>query len=467
MWKYKFIWFTASIILIMLFSISGCKSFRKRKPNIILFFSDDAGYADFGFQGNSKYRTPNLDKLASEGVKFTDGYVTASVCSPSRAGLMTGRYPQRFGHYTNLPGKPDPNVPDSVRGLPLSQITMADLLKKNGYVTGIIGKWHLGREPRFLPYNRGFDEFFGIPGGGSRYFYPESLKYLDCNYKDITKDSLPYLTDAFGNEAVDFIERHKNEPFFLYLSFNAPHTPLQAPDSLIGLFDADFRTGVRKKNAAMTTSLDENIGKVLSKLDELGLTENTLIVFTNDNGGAMPYNASLNDPLRGTKGTFLEGGIRVPFIMKWPKHIEPGIVYYYPVSTLDLLPTFLAAAGGKLPGDRDYPGVDLLPYLNGKNKERPHKILFWRNVYRKAVRKDDWKLVITPYGKRWLFNLDNDIGETTDLFQEHPEVAADLLSELHQWESENVEPIWVVDTIWRSHSNRRYDQKIVNLFKRD
>ncbi len=454
------------IVLVAVFSVTSCKK-RGRKPNIILFFSDDAGYADFGFQGNSKYHTPNLDKLASEGVKFTDGYVTASVCSPSRAGLMTGRYPQRFGHYTNLPGKPDPNVPDSIRGLPLNQITMAELLRQNGYATGIIGKWHLGTEPHFLPYNRGFDEFFGIPGGGSQYFYPKSLKSLACNYKDITKEPLPYLTDAFGNEAVGFIERHKDEPFFLYLSFNAPHTPLQAPDSLIDLFDADFRTGVRKKNAAMTTSLDKNIGKVLRKLDELVLTENTLIVFANDNGGAMPYNASLNDPLRGTKGTFLEGGIRVPFLMKWPKHIDSGTVYNYPVSTLDLLPTFVAVAGGDLPDDRDYPGVNLIPYLTGNNKERPHEVLFWRNVYRKAVRKGDWKLVITPYGKRWLFNLSNDIGETTDLFQEHPEIATDLLSELKQWEAKNIEPIWVVDTIWRKHSSRRYNQNIVDMFKRD
>ncbi len=453
------------IILIAGFSVTGCK--KERKPNIILFFSDDAGYADFGFHGNSKYRTPNLDKLASEGVMFTNGYVTASVCSPSRAGLMTGRYPQRFGQYTNLPGKPDPNVPDSVRGLPLTELTIADLMKQNGYATGIIGKWHLGSEPHFLPHNRGFDEFFGIPGGGSQYFYPKSLKSLACNYKDITKDSLPYLTDAFGNEAVGFIERHKDEPFFLYLSFNAPHTPLQAPDSLINVFDADFRTGVRKKNAAMTTSLDENIGKVLRKLDELGLTDNTLIVFANDNGGAMPYNASLNDPLRGTKGTFLEGGIRVPFLMKWPKHIMQGTVYNYPVSTLDLLPTFIEAANGRLPRDRNYFGVNLIPFLNGENSERPHEVLFWRNVYRKAVRKGDWKLVITPYGQRWLFDLKNDISETKDLFQQYPEIAADLLSELHQWESKNIEPIWVVDTIWRKHSSRRYDQNIVNKFKRD
>ena len=435
------------------------------QPNLIILFSDDAGYADFGFQGSRKFRTPRLDELAQSGVRFTSGYVTASVCSPSRAGMLTGRYQQRFGHELNLPGRADPAVPDSARGLPLTERTIADLLKEAGYTTGLIGKWHLGLEDHFHPTRRGFDEFFGMRRGSGPYFTGRN-NTIESGMTPVPADSLDYLTDEFGDQAVDFIERHQDEPFFLFLSFNAPHTPMHAREDYLAEDGPRFQTPVRSKNAAMTRSLDENIGKVLDKLEQLGLRENTLIVYANDNGGAMPYNGSLNAPLRGAKGTALEGGNRVPFLISWPGTIPAGAVFDEPVSTLDILPSFMAAAGADLPTDRTYDGVDLLPFLTGTVEGAPHDTLFWKMQWGAAVRAGDWKLVRTPRQEYWLFNLSEDISESNNLAVEEPEITSALRRSLEAWESEHPEPIWVINEMWHARTLERYDQSIVDGYIR-
>ena len=435
-------------------------------PNLIILFSDDAGYADFGFQGSEAIRTPQLDRLAASGVRFTNGYVTASVCSPSRAGMLTGRYQQRFGHELNLPGKEDPAVPDSARGLPLTELTIADWLSDAGYVTGLVGKWHLGLEDHFHPTRRGFDEFFGMRAGSGPFWSGRNLG-VERGMERVHPDSLDYLTDEFGSQAVDFIQRHRDGPFFLYVSFTTPHTPMQPrPDLLPEELDR-FRTEVRAQYAAMMHSLDDNIGRIVEALDAQGLRENTLIFFANDNGGAMPFNGSLNAPLRGAKGTSLEGGNRVPFLMSWPGTIPAEGVRDEPVITLDVLPTFLAAAGVDLPTDRSFDGADLLPLMTGTSNAAPHDTLFWKMQWGAAVRAGDWKLVRTPAGEHWLFNLDNDLSETTDLAAAEPERTATMRRSLESWESTHPAPIWLINNAWHARTLERYDQTVVDGFVRN
>ncbi|MDA0684644.1 MAG: sulfatase [Bacteroidetes bacterium] len=443
----------------------GCTS-DTPPPNLIILFSDDAGYADFGFQGSEFMQTPYLDQLAASGARFTSGYVTASVCSPSRAGLLTGRYQQRFGHELNLPGKPDPAVPDSLRGLPLSERTIADWLADAGYATGLIGKWHLGLEDRFHPQQRGFQEFFGLRAGSGPYFTGLNSR-VENGTTPVSADSLDYLTDEFGNRAAEFIARHRDEPFFLFLSFTTPHTPMQAREDYLAQDSARFETDVRAKYASMTRSLDDNIGKVLETLDLFDLRENTLVFFANDNGGAMPFNGSLNAPLRGAKGTALEGGNRVPYILSWPGRIPADLVSDDPVSTLDILPTFLAAAGVELPTDRSFDGVDLMPHLNGQTASAPHDTLYWKMQWGAAIRAGDWKLVRTPDGQHWLFDLANDLSESTDLSSLEPERTTALRKSLEAWESTHPDPIWLIDEGWHARTLERYDQSVVEGYVRN
>ncbi|MCH2111283.1 MAG: sulfatase [Planctomycetes bacterium] len=433
-------------------------AFAQDRPNVVILFTDDAGYADFSFQGSDSHHTPRIDSIAENGVRFTQGYVSASVCSPSRAGLLTGRYQQRFGHESNLPGAPDEAVPNALRGLPLSEKTIADYLKEEGYATGLIGKWHLGMEDHFHPTQRGFDEFFGMRKGSSPYLQGKD-RPIECNYKEVSEEELPYLTDAFGDEAAEFIHRHHAQPFFLFLSFNAPHTPLHAREDYLEEAKEEFKTKKRAINAAMTRSLDENVGKVLDALDSHDLTENTLVFFLNDNGGAMPYNASSNKPLRGAKGTCLEGGIRVPFVFQWPKEIYPGSVEERPVMSLDILPTVMRSVGAPLPDEASIDGVDLIPFLTGGWAYQvmlPHEYMYWRLNWAAAIRAGDWKYVRTPSDEEWLFDLKGDPGETVDLASTHPKVFADLKSKLAVWEASLAQPIWVTADRWREHSLQRY-----------
>lgn len=456
-------------VLSLLFLTPGCGSppaaREPRKPNFVLILSDDAGYADFGFQGSATHATPHVDSIANDGIRFAQAYVTSSVCSPSRAGMLTGRNQQRFGHEYNLPGVADPAVPNRMRGLPLTETTVADLLKQQGYATGLVGKWHLGQHASFHPQKRGFDEFWGIVGGSSPYLTGSAKAVVDGD-TPVPAESLPYLTDAIGDRAAAFVEKHRDEPFFLYVAFNAPHTPLEAREADLAELRPQFETKARAVNAAMTRALDENVGKVLAAIDRAGIAEDTLVVFANDNGGAMPYSAALNSPLRGTKGTFLEGGIRVPMAMRWPARLPAGTTYAYPVSTLDLLPTMVAAAGGRLPIDREYDGLDLVPHLTGAVKERPHRMLYWRIDGGAAIRQDDWKLVRTPDRRHWLFDLSRDVSETTDLTSAHPGLAQELRAALEAWEATLAPPIWRTGKEWEDHSLIRYDQSAVDGFVR-
>ncbi len=454
------------LLLVAISFVAASCSPAPQSPNLIILFSDDAGYADFGFHGSDLIRTPHLDRLASSGVQFSNGYVTASVCSPSRAGLMTGRYQQRFGHELNLPGKPDPTVPDSMRGLPLSERTIADWLSDAGYATGLIGKWHLGLEDHFHPINRGFDEFFGMRKGSGPY-YTGRNQTIEDGMTRVHADSLDYLTDEFGTRAIDFIDRNQEDPFFLFVSFTTPHTPMHAPEAMMPEERPRFETQVRARYSAMMRSLDDNVGRILEALDTRGLRENTLIFFANDNGGAMPFNGSLNAPLRGAKGTALEGGNRVPFVMSWPGTVPGNRIVHDPVITLDILPTFLAAAGAPMPADRTLDGADLMPLLTGVSETAPHDTLFWKMQWGAAVRAGKWKLVRTPSEEHWLFNLDEDVAEANDLSEDHPEILERLRSSLEAWETTHPAPIWLIDDGWHARTLERYDQTVVDGFVRN
>jgi len=425
---------------------------QARQPNVIVIVADDLGYADLGFQGGKDIPTPRIDALAASGVRCTSGYVSGPYCSPTRAALFTGRYQQRFGHEFN----PGGNADDS--GLPVSQVTLADRLKKAGYATGLVGKWHLGSKPKFHPLKRGFDEFYGFLGGQHTYFAEQTGTILRGTEIIHEKD---YLTDAIARESVAFIERHKAKPFFLAVSYNAVHTPMDATDNLLARF-AHIDHPMRRKYAAMLTAMDEAVGRLVDTLKAHDLQENTLIAFISDNGGpTMPgttVNASINAPLRGSKRTTLEGGIRVPFVLSWKGTLPAGKTYEQPVIQLDIAPTALAAAGIAVPGDGSIEGVDLLPYLTGKKDDAPHKALFWRLGGQMAIRQGNWKLVrhdaavdtpgevsrgpspkLSPVR---LYDLSSDIGETRDLATEHPEKVKELMAAWNDWNSGNIAPLW-------------------------
>lgn len=421
----------------------------QEKPNIVLLFSDDAGYADFGFQGSKTMKTPNLDALAKRGVKFKQGYVSDPTCGPSRAGLITGRYQQRFGYEeNNVPGFMSENsAADGIEmGLPLDQKTIGDYLQSRGYKTAFYGKWHLGGADRFHPTKRGFDEFYGFRGGARDYFPYESTprevqNKLEEGFGHFEEHE-GYLTDVLADKAVQFIEQNKAEPFFVFLSFNAVHTPMDAKPEDLKQFPN--LSGNRQKVAAMTLALDRASGQVLDKLAELGLDKNTLVVFTNDNGGPTDKNASSNYPLSGTKSNHLEGGIRVPFLMSWPGVIKENTNYPHPISTMDLLPTFFAAAKGNVDTLLDLDGVNLLPYVRGKNQARPHQRLFWKKDARAVVRDGDWKLIRYPDRPAELYNIADDERELNNLAALYPEKVRKMYKLIFQWESTLERPRWLL-----------------------
>ena len=414
------------------------------KPNVVLIVADDAGYADFGFQGSTQMQTPHLDRLAREGVAFTDAHVTASVCSPSRAGLMTGRYQQRFGY--------EANNPPADHGLDPGEVTLGEALQRQGYATAAFGKWHLGAAPRYHPFEQGFDEFYGILGGGRSYFpYPEG--------RDVSRDRAVmrgrkrveldgYFTDAIGEQAVRFIEEYRrDEPFFAYVSFTAPHTPMQAKAEDLKRFQGHPRQTL----AAMMWAMDRAVGRILKTLEQYGLDENTLVVFTNDNGGAH-FNQSINDPLKGAKGSEFEGGTRVPFVLRWPGRLEGGRVYDGLVSTMDIFATAYESAGGSGSPGKPLDGVNLLPYLTGERAGVPHDRLFWRKEDHASARVGSWKLVrLNDYGAV-LYNLKNDVGEVVDLKEEYPSSFERVQKQLQKWETELVTPRWHESDAWREVS---------------
>ena len=430
--------------LIAILSLLAASSFAAEKPNILLIVGDDMGYADVGFHGCKDIPTPNLDALAKSGVRFTSGYVTGPYCSPTRAAMLTGRYQTRFGHEFNPAG--------GTAGMPVSETTIADRLKTAGYATGLVGKWHLGNQESMQPQKRGFDEFFGFLGGAHSYFQVGGILR---GTTPVTE--LDYTTDAFGREAVSFIDRHKSQPWFLYLAFNAVHTPMNATDDRLAKFP-DIADKQRRTYDAMMLAMDDAIGKVRQKLVDTGLEQNTLVFFIGDNGGpTMPgvtVNGSRNEPLRGSKRTTLEGGVRVPFLISWPGRVKPD-VSDHPVNQLDLSATTLAAAGLEPKPEWKLDGVDLLPFVTGATKGTPHEALYWRFGQQMAIRMGDYKLVRydgnadTLTGKRGqpvtpakLYNLATDIGETKDLAPTEPDKVKELQAKWDAWNTANVKPLW-------------------------
>lgn len=417
-------------------SFSAAEVLAKRRPNIIVIVSDDHGYAEIGVQGCKDIPTPNIDSIARNGVRFTSGYVSCPVCSPTRAGLITGRYQQRFGHEFN-PGPAGQASEDF--GLPLTETTLASRLKSAGYTTGIVGKWHLGYSEKYWPLERGFDEFFGFLGGAHSYMDSASDRANPIMRGSRKVEEKEYLTDAFAREAVAFIERHRQRPFFLYLAFNAVHSPLQAPQKYLDRF-SEISDPKRRTFAAMLSAMDDAIGRVLETVRKNGLEEDTLIFFLSDNGGPTAQISSRNDPLRGFKGDVYEGGIRVPFLVQWKGRIPAGRVYEKPVISLDIVPTALAAAGVKA-GNAKFDGVNILPYLIG-SRGTPHEALYWRFGSQYAIRKGNWKLVKIGGGQPELYDLAADIGEKIDLAAQKPEKVKGLDAQLMKWNSELAEPLW-------------------------
>lgn len=423
------------------------------KPNLLVIMVDDMGYNDVGFNGCEDIPTPNIDKIASNGIKFTSGYTTFAVCSPSRAGFITGRYGQRFGYERNPLYRPDdPNM-----GLTQDEMTIAESLSDVGYTCGVIGKWHLGANPGHHPLNRGFDEFFGHLGGGHQYF-PEELIYEDSyavheesksyrtwimkNHDHVKTEK--YLTDEFSDEALRFVEKYKDEPFFLFLSYNAPHGPLQATEKYLSRFK-DIKDTKRKTYAAMVSAVDDGVGMLLDKLAKLNLMENTLIFFLSDNGGPEEHNGSDNGELRAGKGSVYEGGFRVPFALQWKGTIEPGM-FHNPVSSMDIFATISALSGSPVKPDKPLDGKNLLPYIRGDKQGSPHEAIYLRqyDAKRFAVRQGDYKLVTLENAAiKELYNLEEDISELNNIAADYPEKLNEIDSLRKAWNEELIRPTFL------------------------
>ena len=428
----------AACLLALLLSFHAIDSAAADKPNIVIIVGDDCGYNEFSFQGGS-IPTPRIDSIAEGGVRLTQGYVTAAVCSPSRAGLLTGRYQQRFGHHGNLPFRKI-----EITGLPVTETLLPAALKPAGYRSIAIGKWHLGWDPKFRPCQRGFDDFYGFLHGSRTYFPVENAPYqtqLMLDRESAGADNFAYITDEFGERAAAYIDRYKDQPFFLYLAYNATHSPQDATPE-------DMKVSGNKRIPAMTRALDRSVGKVLDALDRNHLTANTFVVFISDNGGENKHN---NDPLRGYKRDMYEGGIRVPFAIRWPQQIPAGSTLEQPVIALDLFTTALSIAGIELPKDapseKSIDGVNLIPYLTGKLTTRPHQTLFWTYGESWAVRDGDLKLVLNRghRGDPELFDLSRDLAEKKDLATAQPADVARLKSLLETWKATHKPSPWGKD----------------------
>ena len=426
--------------MVFTFAAFGQSNLQKKqmigKPNIVIILADDQGNADVGFQRSpSTMATPSIDKIAASGVVFTNGYASAYVCAPTRAGLMTGRYQQRFGFYT---------ANDSRAGMPLSELTLADILQKEGYRTGIFGKWHLGLEKPYHPLNRGFQDFYGFLGHGGHDYYNFTCteeKDYECIVRNFTPVSDEgYLTDILAKEACSFIKTNseKKNPFFLYLPFNAVHAPLQAPEEDIKRFNTGNRD--RDIQMAMIYRMDIAVGEVMKTLKSEGVYENTLIFYFSDNGGAKATSAN-NLPLRDFKQSVYEGGLRVPFVMSWPARIKPSVCKE-PVISLDIMHTICEVLDIKLPTDRIYDGKSILPAIEGKLKQPLHEELFWDGAENRwAVRQGKWKLVFDKKAKLELYDLEKDLSESNDLSVQNPEKTSELKLKYEKWRAEMKTPM--------------------------
>lgn len=432
---------SATLLLGLLLSVQAYAA--DARPNILIILSDDQGYSDTGFQGSKDIPTPHLDRLASEGLRCTNGYASHPFCSPTRAGLMTGRYQQRFGHERN----PLYDPADHREGLPVAEKLLPAFLGEAGYVTGWIGKWHLGAAPEFSPLKRGFSETFGFIGGG--HHYQDWKTDVRDEYRvPIERNGQPvevtkHLTVAFGDEAADFITRHRAEPWFLYLAFNAPHSPHEPTAERLEKF-AGIADPKRRKYAAQVSLMDDAIGAALSALRESGQEKRTLVFFFSDNGGPIgpSGNGSVNAPLRAGKGAVYEGGIHVPFVVSWPGTLPAGKSYNPPVSSLDVFATALAAVGAPMPTDRKYDSVNLLPFLSGEKSGPPHDRLYWRSGPQLAELDGTSKLVRYRGRPDELYDLSADLAETKDLASDHDGETGRLASALDAWNGELIDPVF-------------------------
>lgn len=462
----------------------------QRPPNIILIVADDLGINDLTATGtgvaNGLVPTPNIDALAHEGAQFDTGYAGSATCSPSRAALMTGRYPARFGfEYTAVPKAFARNLADPVEGrlhqpiyhpereaemptledmgVPEDQVTIAELLKGKGYRTLHVGKWHLGESPRMRPETQGFDESLGIMFGAGKFLSEDDPDVVNAklDYDPIDRflwifgtDAVQknggqrfhvgeYMTDYYTHQAIAAIDANRNRPFFLYLAYNAPHTPLQAKRADYEALSAikDHKTRVY---GAMIRALDRGVGEVVAALKQKGLDDNTLIIFTSDNGGAWYLGLpGINEPYRGWKATFFEGGIRVPFLMRWPGQIAPGQRVAMPAHHLDFFGTAAALAGAELPADRKMDTVNLLPFVTGTPAAQQERTLFWRSGDYKVVRQGQWKLQVAGKPRKaWLFDLATDPTEKVNLADRNPERVKAMKALLAAHDREMPKPIW-------------------------
>lgn len=411
-----------------------------QKPNVVVMVIDDAGYADFGFMGCRDLRTPNLDLLAKDGIVFSDGHVTASVCSPSRAGLLTGRYQQRFGY--------ECNEGDQYSGLDAGEVTIAQVLQTNGYKTAGFGKWHIGYQKDQQPIPKGFEYFYGFLAGSRSYFYRPDRDDRPGNARAIQENGVQvafegYLTDVLAEKASGFIRNNKDHSFFIYWAPNAVHTPMEASPADLALFTGH----PRQRLAAMTHALDRGIGQLISALKEAGVYENTLIFFLSDNGGAHD-NESANYPLKGFKGNKYEAGHRVPFVVSWPAEINGGNAFEGLSSSLDIFPTILDATGSTNGLTKSLDGVSLLPYLTGKRTGNPHEYLFWRKDAAAAMRHNKYKLIrVEELGYR-LYDLETDPGEVRDIQTRKATLFSKMTGQLEKWEADLIPPRWTEGHVW-------------------
>jgi arylsulfatase A-like enzyme len=404
-----------------------------KRPNFLIIYADDLGFGETGVQGCTDIPTPHIDSIAKNGLRCTQGYVAATYCGPSRAGLMTGKYPTRFGYEFNAIARQS--------GLSLKEITIADRLKKLGYATAAIGKWHLGDPAEYHPTKRGFDEFYGTLAN-TPFFHP--TKFIDSKISaevQAIADQDFYTTEKYAQRSVDFLERNRDQPWLLYLPFNAQHAPLQAPKKYLDRF-ASIKDEKRQTFAAMMSAMDDAVGIVLAKIKAIGQEQNTLVFFIADNGGPTQSTTSNNGILRGFKMTTFEGGTHVPFFIQWKGTLPEGKEYNMPVMNLDVLPTCLAAAGSPVDVSAGLDGVDLVPFLTGRTPVSPHETMYWRFGEQWAIRHGDWKLVVSKggSGKPELYNLAKDMSESSDLAIGDPKRVAELQKLYDAWSAQQAEP---------------------------
>lgn len=447
--KQKLSYFLSVLLfLIILAFLTGCSSpgSKAKQPNIVFIMIDDLGYGDLGCFGSQYNQTPNIDRMAANGLRFLDFHSNGPMCSPTRAAFMTGMYQHRLG--TNFESALSWKTGHD-QGMPLKAVTIAEVLKKAGYATGMYGKWHLGYLPPYLPYNQGFDDFRGLGSGdGDHHTHVNRWGREDWWHNNIMDLEDGYSVDLITNHSIQFIRDHQDVPFFLYVAHLAIHFPWQGPDDpphrVAGATYENDKWGiipdknnVRPHVKAMIESVDRGVGEIMQTLKDLGLEENTLVIFTSDNGGYIHYannfhNISSNGPLRGQKGQVYEGGHRVPAIIYWPGKIKPGTETDETVLTMDLFPTFASLAEAKISRKKQLDGVDILPMLL-HGERLTHRTVFWKIRNDRAIRKGPWKLVLHGEDTPELYNLDEDIEETNNLSENHPKIVSEMLKAYEAW----------------------------------